>query len=354
MPPRRRKRLDPSVFTLPIDAIRDGRYTESYFLRARELMREAGPAPRVLIQVTCTTAGILSGIDEAIAVLRTCTDDWSALTVHALYEGDRVDAWDTVLTIEGPYDAFAHLETLIVGVLARRTAIASRARALVEAARPKPVMVFSARDDHWLVQPGDGFAAFIGGVKTTATAAQGAWWGGTRVGAVPHSLIAAHGGDTLRATRALAERLDADVPLIAPVDYENDSVRTSLILARALEGRLWGVRLDTSDYLVDHSILPEMGAFPPTGVNPQLAWNVRNALDAEGYGDVKIVVSGGFSVERIRVFEEEGVPVDAYGVGAVLLAGRADFTADVVQMDGTPQARVGRTLRPNQRLERVK
>ena len=354
MPPRRRKRLDPSAFALPIDAIREGHYAELYFLRAREIVRSMDVAPRVLTQVTCTSAGILSGIDEAIAILRSCTDDWSALVVHALYEGDRVDAWDTVLTIEGPYDVFAHLESLIVGVLARRTGIASRARTLVDAARPKPVMILSARDDHWLMQPGDGFAAFIGGVKTATTAAQGAWWSGTRVGAVPHSLIAAHAGDTLRATRALAECLEADVPLIAPVDYENDAVRTSLVLARALEGRLWGVRLETSDYLVDHSILPEMGSFPPTGVNPQLVWNVRNALDAEGFGDVKIVASGGFSTERLRVFEEEGVPVDAYGIGAALLAGRVEFTADIVQVDGQPEARVGRTVRQNPRLERVK
>ncbi len=354
MPPRRRKRIDPAVFALPVEAIREGQFTDLYFLRARELMRAEGLSPRVLTQVTCKNAGIISGIDEAVAILRTCTDEWGALVVHALYEGDRIDAWDTVLTIEGPYDAFAHLETLIVGVLARRTAIASQARALVDAARPKPIMIFSARFDHWQMQQGDGFAAFIGGVKMTSTAAHGAWWGGTRVGTVPHSLIAAHGGDSVLATRKLAERLDADVPLIALVDYENDSVRTSLAVARALEGRLWGVRLDTSEYLVDHSILPEMGAFPPTGVNPQLVWNVRNALDAEGFGDVKIVVSGGFVVERIRVFEEEGVPVDAYGVGASLLAGHVDFTADIVELEGEPQARVGRSLRPNPRLERVK
>ena len=93
-------------------------------------------------------------------------------------------------------------------------------------------------------------------------------------------------------------------------------METSLAVARALEDRLWGVRLDTSEFMVDRSVIPQMGAFRPTGVNPPLVWNVRNALDAEGFGDVKIVVSGGFDVARIRAFEEDGVPVDAYGVGA--------------------------------------
>jgi len=104
---------------------------------------------------------------------------------------------------------------------------------------------------------------------------------------------------------------------------------------------------------VDKSVIPQMGTFKPTGVNPQLVMNVRRALDAEGYRHVKIVVSGGFTVEKIRQFEEQNIPVDAYGVGSSLFQGRFDFTADVVMREGTPCAKVGRSYRPNPRLERV-
>jgi nicotinate phosphoribosyltransferase len=152
----------------------------------------------------------------------------------------------------------------------------------------------------------------------------------------------------------MAAILPPEVPLIVLVDYENDCVATSVALARALEGRMWGVRLDTSELMVDKSVIPLMGTFPPTGVNPALVWNVRNALDAEGFGDVKIVASGGFNVARIRHFEEEGVPVDAYGVGAAILDGRWDFTADVVRLDGVLQAKAGREFKPNGRMEKVK
>jgi nicotinate phosphoribosyltransferase len=96
-----------------------------------------------------------------------------------------------------------------------------------------------------------------------------------------------------------------------------------------------------------------MGTFKPAGVNPQLVWNVRRALDQDGFREVKIVVSGGFTVEKIRQFEEQGVPVDAYGVGSSLFQGRFDFTADVVMVEGKPCAKVGRSHRPNPRLERV-
>jgi nicotinate phosphoribosyltransferase len=166
-------------------------------------------------------------------------------------------------------------------------------------------------------------------------------------------LIGAYGGDTVKATKRFAETIEG-VDVIALVDYDNDSVKTSLDVARALEGRLWGVRLDTAEYMVDKSVIPQMGDFRPTGVNAPLVWNVRNALDAEGFGDVKIVVSRGFDVLRIQAFEEEGVPVDAYGVGAALYDGQFDFTADIVQVNGKAEGKAGRRLRPNPRLERVK
>ena len=155
------------------------------------------------------------------------------------------------------------------------------------------------------------------------------------------------------ATRKFAERIGPEVRLISLVDFENDCVRTSVEVARALGDRLYGVRLDTSEMLVDRSLWDQMGTFKPTGVNPYLVWNVRRALDQAGFPAVKIVVSGGFTVEKIRDFERERVPVDGYGVGSSLFQGRFDFTADVVLVDGKPCAKVGREYRPNPRLEKV-
>jgi nicotinate phosphoribosyltransferase len=130
-------------------------------------------------------------------------------------------------------------------------------------------------------------------------------------------------------------------------------VNTSLRVAEALGGRLYGVRLDTSEMLVDRSLFDQMGYFKPTGVNPQLVWNVHRALAAAGFGWVRIYVSGGFTVDKIQDFERHGVPVDGYGVGSSLFQGRFDFTADVVLREGKPAAKVGREYRPNPRLQRV-
>lgn len=259
------------------------------------------------------------------------------------------------MTIEGPYDAFAHLETLYLGVLARRTRVGSNTRLVVEAAKPKEVMFFPARHDHWLVQTGDGYAAHIAGAIGVSTDAQASWWGSEGIGTVPHGVIAAYGGDTVLATQKFVQYMPEHVRLVSLVDFDNDCVQTSLAVARAIGERLYGVRLDTSSTMVDASVMPQMGSFTPTGVNPQLVCNVRKALDAEGFQHVKIVASGGFTVEKIEHFERLGVPVDAYGVGSSLFRdhGRYDFTADVVMVNGKPCAKIGRDYRPNSRLERV-
>lgn len=352
-PVPRRPRLDPAVFNLPVEKMRAGYYSDKYFVRAREILLADQYRPQVTMQVFGKQHAFLGGVDEAIAILKLCAIEWDDLQVYALYDGDEVEPWETVMMIEGPYDAFAHLETLYLGVLARRTRVGTNTRRVVEAAAPKEIMFFPARHDHWLVQTGDGYAAHIAGAIGVSTDAQASWWGSEGVGTVPHAIIAAYGGDTVLATRKFAEYIAPSVKLVTLVDFDNDCVGTSLAVAEALGDRLYGVRLDTSEMLVDRSVIPQMGHFKPTGVNPQLVWNVRRALDAHGHRQVRIVVSGGFTADKIREFEVHGVPVDAYGVGSSLFQGRFDFTADVVRHEGRPCAKVGRELRPNPRLERV-
>jgi nicotinate phosphoribosyltransferase len=355
-------RLDPQIFRLPVERIRSGYYSDAYFVYTKQLLESENRHPRVTMQVFQKQDSLLGGIDEALAVLRLCAGHqehgtwvpgWDSLEVNALHEGDPISPWETVMTIEGDYSVFAHLETVYVGVMARRSLIMHNVAEVVRAARGKEILYFPARHDHWLVQTGDGWSAHVAGAIGVSTDAQASWWGGRGVGTVPHGLIAAFGGDTVRAAEAFARRYRDDMNITVLVDWENDSVNTALNVARALGPDLWGVRLDTSELLVDRTLQGEMGDFKPTGVNPRLVEKVRAALDAEGFDRVRIVVSGGFTAERIEEFENAGVPVDAYGVGSSLIRGQNDFTADIVIVDGRPCSKVGRHLTPNPRLERV-
>lgn len=354
----RKKRLPPEIFDLPVDKMRTGYYTDAYFNHARATLLSDGRRPRVVMQVFQKKHAYVGGMDEAIAILKLASHDWDALTVHALYDGDRIEPWETVMTIEGEYTLFAHLETLYLGVLGRRTLITTNVVQVLEAANGKPVIFMPARHDHWKVQTGDGYAAFVAGGIVGApvgvtTDDQASWWGGRGIGTVPHSLIASYGGNTVLAATKFAEWAPPDTNVTVLVDFENNSVETALAVARALGDKLWGVRLDTSESLVDRSLWDEMGDFKPTGVNERLVWKVREALDRDGFERLKIVVSGGFTLDKIREFETREVPVDAYGIGSSLIRGANDFTADVVLADGRPSGKVGRRFRANERMELV-
>ena len=362
------ERLDPQIFNLPLEKMRSGYYSDTYFNRAREILERDGHFPVVRMQVFQRSRSVLCGIDEALAILKLCAgrdergvwrSGWDALRVRALHDGDEIVPFETVMTIEGDYTLFAHLETCYLGVLSRRTRIATNAREIVTAANGKEVLFFPARFDHHQMQTGDGYAAYISGALGVSTDANAEWWGSRGMGTVPHSLIAAYDGDTVVATEKFAQYIDPDVHVISLVDFDNDCVETSLAVARSLGKRLWGVRLDTSGTLVDRSLWAEMGTFRPTGVVPQLVRNVRDALDRGGFPYVKIVVSGGFDARKIREFEDDDVPVDAYAVGSAFFdgAGRFDFTADIVavERDGmwTECHKVGRPERPSLRLAQV-
>lgn len=344
-----------------------GWLSDRYFVRTANTLRHSGLDPRVTMQVFAKETGTVAGVWEALRMLQTqLAPGYTAedITIDTLLEGERFEEWETVMFIGGPYRAFAHLETDYLGVLARRTKVASATRAVADAAGGKPVIFMPARHDDWRVQVADGYAALRGGAASVSTDANGAWWGTEGVGTMPHGLIAAFGGDTVEATLAFTRYVRAEEPgvrIISLVDFDNDVIGTSLAVARAMRdefgaGELAGVRIDTSERLIDRSLIgdPEVwGREYINGVNPTLVRRLRAALDNAGFAEVGIVASGGFDAEKIRRFEALGLPVAAYGVGSSLIAGSHDFTADIVEVDGRPLSKVGRRRADNPRLVRL-
>jgi len=348
-----KQRLSAAKFNIPIAEIKRGYYSDSYFVRTKSILEKDNHNPSVLMQVFQRQHAVLCGIDHAVAILQTCADNPAGLKIRALNDGDRVEPWETVLTIEGHLASFVHLETVYLGVLSRQTKIATNVDKVVKAAAGKPVLFFPSRFDHYAVQSEDGYAAKIGGVFGVSTPANASYWNGPALGTIPHALIAAYSGNTLSATEAFDRYIDPAVNRVALVDFENDCVRTALETARKFGSRLYGVRLDTADTLVDVSVLPHMGSFKPTGVCSCLVRNVRRALDDEGFTHIKIMVSGGFTAEKILAFEAEKTPVDVYAVGSSLFNDNVNFTADIVSVEGSPCAKVGRRYLENSRLQAV-
>jgi nicotinate phosphoribosyltransferase len=444
------KRLTNSTFKLDIERMRRGWYSDKYFVNIAQTLqalaeidyRYTGHSP-ILSQLGIDPASLatgdievemqiftrrqpralVAGVDKALSMLRHCTgyysdsgqfiETWPHLQVEAVqdgvmtyYHGDprRVQP---VMRIRGRYRDFALLETPILGALARASRIATNVYNTLEAARGKPVLFFPARFDVHEVQAADGYAYDIAVhrfnqdykqqvASYVSTDAQGDWWGGLGGGTVAHAAIACFLGDTVEAMLAFAAVRPPELPRIALVDFNNDSVGTSLAVLKAMFDRyqvavdagdeatahkykLFGVRLDTASNMRDVSIPPLGDKKLDNGVNPRLCWSVRQALDkaweswnlapawqerAKAYcRSVQIAVSGGFRPEKIKWFEELGVPVDIYGVGSSLMSNdealgtNTDFTADVVRvkLNGAwvDMAKVGRTATENPDLELV-
>lgn len=413
-------RLAPDVFRLPIEKIRAGYKTDVYFNRTRQIIQADNHHVDVSMQVFQRADSVtVVGTDQSLAVLSVGTgyyqdpalaqelfseylqlerqaytlwrqaknitwDDYSKvgrrkfevskrldelwvdcfqdLDVYSLYDGEISEAGETVMLIEGDYLTFAHLETLYLGALSDGTRVATNTREVVRAADGKTIMMFGARHETHEAQAGSGYAAFIGGAHGVSTDEQAEWWGSRGVGTIPHALIAAYSGDTVLATLKFSEYVNHDVAVTSLVDFDNDCVGTSLAVAKALDGNLWGVRLDTAHNMIDKSVWEQImnesqdSDGRTTGVNPRLVWNVRRALDEAGYSQVRIIASGGFDAQKIRQFERSGVPVDGYGVGSSLFEGESgfyDFTADIVRVNGANLAKKGRAYNPNPRMHKV-
>src|SRR5437879_13767825 len=99
----RKKRLDPAIFNLPVEKMKAGYYSDKYFVRAREVLLKDKHRPRVTMQVFGKTRAYLGGIDEAIAILQLCAEQWRGLEVFALYGGETIEPWEWVVAVEGRY-----------------------------------------------------------------------------------------------------------------------------------------------------------------------------------------------------------------------------------------------------------
>ncbi|MGI8587651.1 MAG: nicotinate phosphoribosyltransferase [Chloroflexia bacterium] len=357
---------------------------------------------------------VVVGVDKALAMLELCTgyfdekdrfvSTWDRMRVWAAHDGSIAPYGGDpmhvapVIRVRGRYRDFALLETPTLGTLTRGSRTATNVYNVLSAAKGKDVLFFPARFDAHEIQAADGYAYHIavqlynqnskqlGGPRSSiSTDAQGDWWGGAGGGTIAHAAIACFLGDTAESVLAFASTRPPEIPRIALVDFKNNCIGTTLDVMRTMfthwretteagrhaearKFKLAGVRADTSGNMRDKSVPPLGDRALDMGVNPRLVFFLRQAIDHayEGWDlpsewagraeawckEVNIVVTGGFTPEKIRKFEELKVPVDAYGVGSSLLENSTksgtsnDFTADVVRVrvhgDWYDMAKVGR------------
>lgn len=322
-----------------------------YFVKAEQITEKTGRSVKMQV-FQRTENALLAGVKPVLALFDELPQR-DQLTIKTLNDGDIVQPWEPVMTIEGPYFTFAALESIYLGIFARCTRVATNTRRVVEAAAGKEILFFADRFDLGSNQVFDGYAAAIGGASAVCTKSmeQGAFHTDNpikAIGTMPHALIAYFDGDVVAACQAYREEFP-DKPLVALVDFNNDCVTDSLRCLEAFGKDLKGVRLDTSGNMIDKGlILPANPSYHREykGVNKYLVRAVRHALDEAGGQHVEIICSGGFNVRRISDFIADDVPADKFAVGSSLLKDPIDFTADIVR----PVSKEGRSEQPSERL----
>ncbi|MCL8208680.1 MAG: nicotinate phosphoribosyltransferase [Actinomycetia bacterium] len=299
-----------------------GLTADVYFVGSLELLDHLGLADTpVVAEVFANRAGLLAGVEEALALLSPLGVD-----VEALDEGQWVEARQVVMRITGPYRRFGIYETALLGILAASSGWATAAREAVLAADGAPVISFGARHVHPAVAAVMDRAALVGGAQG-ASSILGARQAGQRpAGTMPHALMLMV-GDTVEVARAFDRLMPPDVPRTVLVDTFKDEAEEALRVAAALGSRLAAVRVDTPR---------ERG-----GVTPHLVRELRARLDQAGYGHVGIFVSGGLTPDRIRELRQAGAA--GFGVGSYIAgAPPLDMTMDVKMVAGRPVAKRGR------------
>jgi len=326
-------------FEIP-DSWLSGETADIYFPRTVEILKKEGINPVATMEVFPRRAGILCGIEEVKALLAKVLPEDNC-EVWSLSQGEPFDRKEVVLRIKAPYQSYGTYETAYLGILSHCSGWATAARECVDTARGIPVISFGARHVHPSVVGIMEYSAIVGGCTGCASTAGAKLADIQPTGTIPHALIIIM-DSTAKATLAFDKHMPSEVPRIALVDTFEDEVRESVTVAKAMQGKLQGVRLDTPS---------ERGR-----VTAGLVKEVRAWLDLEGFKDVKIVASGGLDPERIRYFIEEGAPVDIFAVGSYISDAKPiDFTADLHEIEGKSIAKRGRMpgITPNPRLKRV-
>ena len=308
---------EPKLYVPSVEEILSGEATDIYFYRTKILVEKYGLSDvRVRMQVHAYSLpkgyewAVFSGLEEALAILK-----GRPLTVYSVPEGTVFRRKYPLMLIEGRFIDMVLLETAYLGVLRFATSIATKTARIKKVAGDKQVLFFGLRALHPAVFISADRASYIGGADAVSGMLSEKYLGLKPRGTMPHALIVVF-GDQRRAWQAFADTFEHETPVIALVDTYYDERVESLMAAELLGKRLYGVRLDTPG--------------SRRGRMRDIVEEVRWALKRAGYGDVKIVVSGG--LDEAEVGELRDV-VDAFGVGtSIASAPSIDMSADIVEV----------------------
>jgi nicotinate phosphoribosyltransferase len=215
--------------------------------------------------------------------------------LFAVPEGTPLFEGEPLLTIRAPIIEAQIPETYLLSAITFQSLIATKAARCAGAADGRDVIEFGTRRAH---TPEAGVlgarAAYIGGCSATSNTLAGFRFGIPVSGTSAHSWVMSFPCE-VEAFRKLQRVLgESTVQLLDTYDPIAGARH-----AAGLGKPLWGVRLDSGDFLA-------------------LSKQTRAILDEAGLQEAKIMASGDLDEYKIRDLLKAGAPIDAFGVGTQL------------------------------------
>ncbi|GGM75476.1 nicotinate phosphoribosyltransferase [Thermogymnomonas acidicola] len=308
--------------------ILEGRASDVYFSRTMEVLKKVGRDPVVTMEATVSgpldTFVTFSGLDEVVSLL-----EGKDVDLRAVPEGTILNPRDSrgipvpFMSITGRYSEFGVFESSILGFICQSSGISTYATRVRMRLGSIPFYSFGIRRMHPGISPMIDRAAYIGGADGVSGIIGAEIIGRDAVGTMPHSLAIILGDDD--AWRYTLQSLPRGKKVIL-IDTFMDE-KFSAIRAVEENPDVEVMRLDTPS--------SRRGNFE------QLIREVRWELALRGHSDVRIMVSGGITLENLDSLVQAGAEV--FGIGTSIASARPfDFALDIVEVDGEPRTKRGK------------
>jgi len=337
------------------------KFTDKYFERSNQILKAEDLNPWINMQVFVRKGpGKVAGVDEAVElILNNSNLAEVGGRIYAKEENGLYGPKETVMNIVTPIQEIMELETLYLGVLTAGTTrlndkkdldfnkIGEQMREVNDLTGDRSVLYLGARHWHWTYDQALANLAFENGCTGVATDNGAETRGQKGFGTIPHALENVFAKEygmnnaVKEAVLAFDRVIDPSVPRIALPDYANLEITNTLESARALEGRLYGVRFDTcGENVAEGGVAGDRKYWEGKGVTVNGVANARRKINEAGLEDLKFGLSSGFSnPEKVKAFNEgeKQFGMKLYDlIGAGFLDGVRTFTADVVAIADDP------------------
>lgn len=307
-------------YNISEDRLKRGKSTDIYFKYTKKILKEKDINPKVALEVTASSRGIFTGLEEVLNLMKGKNVD-----ISSMKEGTFFKKNEPVMRIEGNYLDICIFETTILGFICQSSGIATKAAKIKKIAGNADVLSFGTRRMYPSIAPMIERSAYIGGADGISNTEGGRMIGVKAKGTMPHSLILCFGSPE-GAWKSYDEIINKEIPRVMLTDTFGDEKDEVLRAIKEVGDSLDAIRLDTPS--------------SRRGNLKEIVNEIRWELDSRGFENVGIFVSGGIDEEEVKELRDI---VDGFGVGtSISSASPIDFGMDIVEIENNRIAKKGK------------